>query len=124
VNKLLGLILMVICPCSWAQALRSVDSIETAGKLEPVSALHALEEGRAHNAADRTKDALLAYPAIEARANYFAKRLEKKLLGDYAQEVLILSPILTGQVSLNVFDLNVSLDYREQRGRVQYVYSF
>ena len=118
---LLGL---TLCPCSWGQRLRSADMIQTTGKLEPVDALFVKELYREHNLADRTKDALLSYPEIEATANYWAKRIQRNTLGDYAQHLMYVAPFVTGEVSLRYKKLDFNLDYRDQKGRVQFVHKF
>lgn len=114
----------IFCPCLWAQMLRSADTIQTTGKLEPVSSLFVNELYRQHNIADRTKDALLSYPEIEATANYWAKRIQRKTLGDYANHVMYMAPFITGEVSVRYKKFDFNIDYRDQKGSLQFVHKF
>lgn len=126
VNRFTVLILFLFsfCPCSWAQFIESADAIQTTGKLEPVESLFVKKLYKEHNIADRTKDALLSYPEVEATANYWARRIQRKTLGEYAEHLMYVAPFVTGEVSLRYKKLDFNLDYKDQKGKVQFVHKF
>lgn len=73
---------------------------------------------------DQTKDALLSYKLVKERTNFFARRLEKKLLGQYSKEFLLVTPLITGQVEFNTNDIKFYVNARQEIGGMEYVYNF
>lgn len=71
-----------------------------------------------------TQDALMGYEIVQEKTNYWTKRLEKKLFGDYADKFLILAPFVTGQLEFNALDLNFYVNAREEESGVRYTYRF
>lgn len=72
----------------------------------------------------QTRNALLKYDFIQKRTEYWGKRLEKMLLGDYGQKVLIIAPLVTGKLEFNALDLNFYIDARAEKSGVRYTYNF
>lgn len=71
-----------------------------------------------------TSEALLAYPMIAQKTQYWVDRVKKLTLGDYADDVLIIAPIVTGQVQFKVNFLDVNLNYYQQQGSVNFTHQF
>ncbi len=72
----------------------------------------------------QTRNALMRYELVQEKSEYWGKRLEKMLLGEYAEKVLIIAPLVTGKLEFNALDLNFYVDAREERSGVQYTYNF
>jgi hypothetical protein len=72
----------------------------------------------------RSRDALLSYSFIKKRVNKVAKLWERKILGDYAEELFLIAPLITGQVEFSALDVKFYLNTKNESGGVQYVYKF
>lgn len=72
----------------------------------------------------QTRSALMKYELVQEKSKYWADRLEKMLLGDYAEKVLVIAPLVTGKFEFNAMDMNFYFDTREEKSGVQYVYNF
>ncbi len=73
---------------------------------------------------NHTKDAFLSYEPIKESTDQLIKRLERKLLGDYAKEALLLAPLITGKVEFKVNDVRVYFDAKANNSGLEYVYKF
>lgn len=72
----------------------------------------------------QTQNALMKYEIIQEKSEYWGNRLEKMLLGDYADKVLIIAPLVTGKLQFSALDLNFYIDAREEKSGVKYTYNF
>jgi len=71
-----------------------------------------------------TQSALMQYEVVQEKSKYWADRLEKMLLGDYANKVLIIAPLVTGKLEFNALDMNFYFDARHETSGVKYTYNF
>lgn len=76
------------------------------------------------DAANKTRDALLSYDLVEERANYFARKLRRMTFGEYADQVMIVAPFLTGQLEFNVSDIRVYINAHQSTSGLEYRLSF
>ena len=66
----------------------------------------------------------MSYGLIQNKAEYWGARLEKMLLGDYAKDVMLIAPLVTGKIQFNALDMKFYVDAREEKSGVEYVYKF
>lgn len=72
-----------------------------------------------------TTEALMSYDFIVERSNYLLYRFKKLTFGEYADEVMILAPIISGQFELKAYkDINVFYNRNTQRGGFNYNINF
>lgn len=64
------------------------------------------------NMVNKTTEALLSYDVVKERSDEIVETVKRKTLGDHADKVLILAPLVTGRVEFNAFDLNFYYDHR------------
>lgn len=81
-------------------------------------------EEESFSASKKTTEALLSYPKVAKRAEYWGYRLQKMAFGEYADEVLMVSPLVLGKIEFKLLDFDVELNYRSQKSKVQYTYKF
>lgn len=72
----------------------------------------------------QTRDALLSYDLVQQRTNYWGKRLEKMIFGEYAENFLFLTPLVTGKVEFRVVELDFYVDARKEKSGVNYTFNF
>lgn len=72
----------------------------------------------------QTSNALMRYELVQQKTEYWGDRLEKMLLGEYAEKVMVIAPLVTGKIEFNALDMNFYLDAREEKSGVQYTYNF
>lgn len=70
------------------------------------------------------RNAITKYEVVNERLDYFGDRLVNLAPAEYVSTIGYVAPIMMGQLSFELFDLNFRLDYKEQKGNVQYVYHF
>lgn len=73
---------------------------------------------------DRTKDALLSFEHIEERAEYFVFKLKALTFGDYTEDVMYIAPVITGNVELRAYNMNVYYNHFQSKGGVRYQLKF
>lgn len=71
-----------------------------------------------------TQNALMQYELIQTKSEYWGRRLEKMLLGTYAEKLIFVAPLITGKVEFNALDMNFYFDARNEKSGVRYVYKF
>lgn len=72
----------------------------------------------------KTRSALMKYDFVQQKTEYWGKRLEKMLLGEYAKKLLIIAPLVTGKLQFSALDLNFYIDTRSEKSGVKYTYNF
>lgn len=73
---------------------------------------------------DTTRDALLSYEYIRRRSDYLIFKLQNSILGDYSSELMVLAPLVTGNIELNAFDMNIYYNHHASRAGVRYSTEF
>lgn len=61
---------------------------------------------------NKTTEALLSYDLVQERSQALVDEVKRKTLGDHAEKVLVLAPLVTGRFEFNAFDLNFYYDHR------------
>lgn len=72
----------------------------------------------------QTRTALLSYSFVQEKTQYWGRRLEKALIGEYAEKLLFIAPLVSGKIEFNAYDLNFYVDARAEKSGVRYVYQF
>lgn len=80
-----------------------------------------LNEG---HAIDRTRSALMRFDIVQKRAEYFTRKLKNMTFGEYTEDIMIIAPLLTGELEFNVNDINVFIDHNSERAGFRYRYRF
>lgn len=73
---------------------------------------------------NQTRDAILSYDFVQEKTEYWGNRLEKILLNDYSEKIILISPLITGKFEVSAMDLNFYVDTRREKGGVRYTYKF
>ena len=71
-----------------------------------------------------TRNALMKYDLIKEKSDYWGRRLEKFVLGDYSEKFLVVAPLLTGKFEFNALDMNFYVDARSEESGIRYIYNF
>lgn len=66
----------------------------------------------ANNMVSTSTRALLSYDSVKERSEEILESFKRNTLGEHADKVLILSPIVTGRVEFNALDMNFYFDHR------------
>tara|TARA_B100001971_G_scaffold215195_1_gene260255 strand:+ start:81486 stop:81716 length:231 start_codon:yes stop_codon:yes gene_type:complete len=64
---------------------------------------------------NKTQEALLSYSFVKEKSEEIVDDIKNKTLGDYADKVLLLAPLVTGQVEFNAYDINFYYDHRNNQ---------
>tara|TARA_Y100000768_G_scaffold388233_1_gene382924 strand:+ start:3085 stop:3429 length:345 start_codon:yes stop_codon:yes gene_type:complete len=75
-------------------------------------------------AADRTRDAIMALPGMQERADQLLYKLQQNTLGEYTDEFMMLSPLFTGRLEFNVMKMNIYYRHHSEKAGVEYQYRF
>ncbi len=73
---------------------------------------------------NQTRDALLSYSFIKERSQKLTKDFQEKVLGDYADKILLIAPFILGEVEINSNDVRFYVNAKKEKGGVEYVYNF
>ena len=71
-----------------------------------------------------TRDALMSYDKVEERANYFVFKLKNMTFGDYTDQVLIITPFITGQLEFTFNEVNFYYDHQGSESGFRYELRF
>ena len=66
------------------------------------------------------REALMSYDIVEERAEYFIFKIKKLTFGDYTDQVLILSPLITGNFEFHAMKMKFYYNYNKRRAGVKY----
>lgn len=75
-------------------------------------------------AANVTRDALMSVDGVQERADHFVYQIKKLTFGDYTDDILIITPFITGDVQFTANDFNVYYNHFQNRGGVEYNINF
>jgi len=89
-----------------------------------LSALPSAYAGDSSKMMRNTRNAIMSYDVVQKKADQFGKKIQELTLGDYTEEVLVFSPLVTGQVTFSAMDLDFYIDTRHERGGVEYNFKF
>lgn len=89
--------------------------------LEPKTDFQDYSDGKMFR---QTRSALMKYELVQQKSEYWAERLEKMILGEYAEKVMVIAPLVTGKIEFNALDMKFYLDAREEKSGVKYTYKF
>jgi len=73
---------------------------------------------------DKTKDALLSFDYIEDRADYLVFKLKNLTFGDYSDNVMYVTPLVTGSVVMSAYNFNVYYNHFQKKSGVQFKVKF
>ena len=59
----------------------------------------------------KTKDPLFSYGLVEERAEYFAFKIKQLTFGEYTEQVLFISPLITGNLEFHAMDMKFYYNY-------------
>lgn len=71
-----------------------------------------------------TRDALFAMDGFQERANHLVLKLKNLTFGEYADEVMILAPFVTGDIEFQAMQLRFYYNHFDSEGGVRYQLSF
>lgn len=78
-----------------------------------------------HRAANLTRDALMSYDYVVERSDYLIYKFKQLTLGEYADHLLILAPIVSGRVEFQAYkDVNFYYNSFSQSGGFRYSINF
>ena len=72
----------------------------------------------------KTKDALLSIDAVEERADYLVFKLKNLTFGEYSEDVMLIAPLVTGELEFSANEFKVYYNHFQNRGGVKYKYTF
>ena len=75
-------------------------------------------------AGSRTTAALLSIDAVQERADYLVFKLKNLTFGEYSDDVMIITPFLTGKIEFNANRFNLYYSHFQNEGGVNYNLSF
>lgn len=74
---------------------------------------------------DQSREALMSYDFIVERSNYLIYKIKKLTFGEYADQLLILAPLVSGNIEFQAHrDLNVFYNHSAGRGGLRYSINF
>lgn len=75
-------------------------------------------------AGNKTRDALMSINSIQERADYFVYRLKKLTFGEYTEDIMIITPFITGEIEFNADQFNIYYNHFSSRAGVRYNVTF
>lgn len=112
-------ILVILISC-FACHLACANYVETY-LLEGEEIIANPNQGRAAN---MTRDALMQVDGVQERADYFVYQIKKLTFGEYTDDVLIITPFITGDLQFTANDINFYYNHFQNRGGVEYNINF
>ena len=69
---------------------------------------------------DKTKTALFSYEIVEERADYVLDQLKNSAFGDYAKNMAVVVPIVTGKINFQYKKLEFSYSHFAEKAKLDY----
>ena len=91
-------------------------------KLETEEPLVGVNNGQMMN---NTRDALMSYDYIVERSDYLIYKFKQLTFGEYADKVMILAPLISGNIEIQAHsDFNLFYNHHQGRGGLRYNINF
>ena len=71
-----------------------------------------------------TRDALMSIEAIQERSDYLVYKLKTLTFGEYTDDVMVIAPLITGEIEFSANQFNLYYNHFQSRGGVRYQVAF
>jgi hypothetical protein len=72
----------------------------------------------------KTKDALMSFDYIEDRADYLVFKFKNLTFGEYTDDIMYISPLVTGDIQISMYDINIYYDHFNSKTSFKYKIKF
>lgn len=61
---------------------------------------------------NKTREALLSYSIVQEKSDEVIEKVKRETLGDHAEKLLFIAPLVTGKFEVNAYKMNFYYDHR------------